>query len=56
MRAGILLVYALILVGEFSWSAVVPLVPTFAEQLHLSQTTAGLLAGSTGLAVLAVAV
>ena len=53
--AGILLVYALILVGEFSWSAVVPLVPTFAQQLHLSQSTAGLLAGSTGLAVLAVA-
>jgi predicted MFS family arabinose efflux permease len=33
----------------------VPLVPTFAQQLHLSQSTAGLLAGSTGLAVLAVA-
>ena len=47
--------YALILVGEFSWSAVVPLVPTFAQQLHLSQSTAGLLAGSTGLAVLVVA-
>jgi MFS transporter, DHA1 family, tetracycline resistance protein len=54
--AGILLVYALILMGEFSWSAVVPLVPTFAAQLHLSQTTAGLLAGATGLAVLAIAV
>jgi predicted MFS family arabinose efflux permease len=53
---GILLVYGLILVGEFSWSAVVPLVPTFAEQLHLSQSGAGLLAGSTGLAVLAVSI
>jgi predicted MFS family arabinose efflux permease len=56
MPAGILLVYALILVGEFSWSAVVPLVPTFAQELHLSQSTAGLLAGATGLAVLAVAI
>jgi MFS family permease len=54
--AGILLVYALILVGEFSWSAVVPLVPTFAEQLHLSQSAAGLLAGATGLAVLAISI
>jgi MFS family permease len=54
--AGILLVYALILVGEFSWSAVVPLVPTFAEQLHLSQSAAGLLAGATGLAVLVVSI
>jgi predicted MFS family arabinose efflux permease len=53
---GILLVYGLILVGEFSWSAVVPLVPTFAEQLHLSQSAAGLLAGSTGLAVLAISI
>jgi predicted MFS family arabinose efflux permease len=53
---GILLVYALILVGEFSWSAVVPLVPTFAEQLHLSQSAAGLLAGTTGLAVLAISI
>ena len=56
MPRGILLVYALILVGEFSWSAVVPLVPTFAEQLHLSQSAAGLLAGAAGLAVLAVVV
>jgi MFS family permease len=53
---GILLVYALILVGEFSWSAVVPLVPTFAEQLHLSQSAAGLLAGAAGLAVLAISI
>jgi predicted MFS family arabinose efflux permease len=53
---GILFLYALILVGEFSWSAVVPLVPTFAEQLHLSQSAAGLLAGATGLAVLAVSI
>jgi MFS transporter, DHA1 family, multidrug resistance protein len=53
---GILLVYALLLVGEFSWSAVVPLVPTFAEQLHLSQSAAGLLAGATGLAVLAISI
>jgi predicted MFS family arabinose efflux permease len=53
---GILLVYGLILVGEFSWSAVVPLVPTFAEQLHLSQSAAGLLAGATGLAVLAISI
>jgi predicted MFS family arabinose efflux permease len=51
---GILLVYGLILVGEFSWSAVVPLVPTFADQLHLSQVEAGLLAGATGLAVLGI--
>jgi MFS family permease len=56
VRAGILLVYALIMVGEFSWAAVVPLVPTFAEQLHLSQSAAGLLAGSTGLAVLAISI
>ena len=56
MPAGILLVYALILVGEFSWSAVVPLVPTFADQLHLSQSAAGLLAGATGLAVLIVSI
>ncbi|MEO9175154.1 MAG: MFS transporter [Gaiellales bacterium] len=48
--------YGLILVGELSWSALVPLVPSFAEQLHLSQATAGLLAGSTGLAVLVVAI
>jgi len=48
--------YALILIGEFSWSAVVPLVPTFADQLHLSQAAAGLLSGSTGLAVLLVSV
>lgn len=48
--------YALILVGEFSWSAVVPLVPTFASQLHLSQSAAGLLAGATGLAVLSVSI
>jgi MFS family permease len=54
--AGILLMYGLILVGEFSWSAVVPLVPTFASQLHLSQSAAGLLAGATGLAVLAVSI
>jgi MFS family permease len=53
---GILFVYALIMVGEFSWSAVVPLVPTFADQLHLSQSAAGLLAGATGLAVLAVSI
>ena len=48
--------YALILVGEFSWSAVVPLVPTFADQLDLSQAEAGLLAGATGLAVLGVSI
>jgi MFS family permease len=54
--AGILLVYALIMIGEFSWAAVVPLVPTFADELHLSQSTAGLLAGATGLAVLVVSI
>jgi predicted MFS family arabinose efflux permease len=53
---GILLVYGLLMVGEFSWSAVVPLVPTLAEQLHLSQSAAGLLAGATGLAVLAISI
>jgi predicted MFS family arabinose efflux permease len=53
---GILFVYALILVGEFSWSAVVPLVPTFADQLDLSQAEAGLLAGATGLAVLGISI
>jgi predicted MFS family arabinose efflux permease len=53
---GILFVYALILVGEFSWSAVVPLVPTFAEQLHLSQSAAGVLAGAAGLAVLGISI
>ena len=53
---GILLLYGLILLGELSWAALVPLVPTFAEQLHLSQATAGLLAGATGLAVLAIAI
>jgi predicted MFS family arabinose efflux permease len=56
MPIGVFLVYALILVGEFSWSAVVPLVPTFASQLHLSQSVAGLLAGATGLAVLGISI
>jgi predicted MFS family arabinose efflux permease len=53
---GILLVYALILLGELSWASLIPLVPTFADQLHLSQATAGLLAGATGVAVLAVSI
>src|SRR3978361_1929939 len=48
--------YGLILVGEFSWSAVVPLVTTFADQLHLSQSTAGLLAAATGLPVLSISI
>jgi predicted MFS family arabinose efflux permease len=56
MPTGIVLVYALILLGELSWAALVPLVPTFAEQLHLSQASAGLLAGATGLAVLVIAI
>ena len=56
MPLGILLVYAIIAVGELSWSALVPLVPTFKDDLHLSEASAGLLAGSTGVAVFAIAI
>jgi predicted MFS family arabinose efflux permease len=56
LPVGILLVYAIVAVGELSWSALVPLVPTFKDDLHLSEASAGLLAGSTGVAVFAIAV
>ena len=57
MRSRLLLtVYGLILVSELTWSAMVPIVPDYARQLHLSTFATGVLVSATGAAVLVVAV
>jgi MFS transporter, DHA1 family, inner membrane transport protein len=57
VRSRLLLtVYGLILVGELMWSAMVPLVPAFARELHLSTFATGVLVSGTGAAVLVVSV
>src|SRR5215210_5768158 len=57
MRRGIvLLLYVAILVGEMSWSAVAPLLPSFAERFSLGDGRTGLILSVASLAILVVSI
>jgi predicted MFS family arabinose efflux permease len=57
MRRGlVLLLYIAILVSEMSWSAVAPLLPSFAERFSLSDSAAGLILSVASLAILLVSI
>ena len=51
-----LLLYGAILVSELSWSAVAPLLPTFAERFSLDAARTGLILSVASLAILAVSI
>ena len=53
-RPVVLLLYVAILVGEFSWSAVAPLLPTYKERFGLSGPATGLILSVASLAILVV--
>jgi predicted MFS family arabinose efflux permease len=57
MRRGVvLLLYIAILVGEMSWSAVAPLLPSFADRFSLSDSEAGLILSVASMAILVVSI
>jgi predicted MFS family arabinose efflux permease len=57
MRRGVvLLLYIAILVSEMSWSAVAPLLPSFAERYSLSDSAAGLILSVSSMAILLVSI
>ena len=57
MRRGVvLLLYIAILVSEMSWSAVAPLLPSFAERFSLSDSAAGLILSVASMAILLVSI
>jgi len=57
MRRGVvLLLYAAILVGEMSWSAVAPLLPSFAERFTLTDSQTGPILSVASLAILVVSI
>jgi MFS family permease len=53
-RRVVWLLYGAIIVSELSWSAVAPLLPTFAERYSLSASHTGLILSVASLAILAV--
>jgi MFS transporter, ACDE family, multidrug resistance protein len=55
-RRVVLLLYATILVSEMSWSAVAPLLPTFADRFSLSASQTGVILSVASLAILAVSI
>ena len=57
MRRGVvLLLYVAILVGEMSWSAVAPLLPSFADRFSLGDGQTGLILSVASLAILVVSI
>jgi MFS family permease len=56
MRVAVVLLYALLFVGEVIWTASVPLVPEFGRRFALGELETGILLASASLAILAVAV
>jgi MFS family permease len=57
MRRGIvILLYVAILVGELSWSAVAPLLPTFADRFALGNSRTGLILSVASMAILVVSI
>ncbi len=54
MRKAALPFYALVLLTEIVWMAIVPLAPTFAERLSLSKVETGSVIASAGIATLVV--
>jgi predicted MFS family arabinose efflux permease len=57
MRRGVvILLYVAILVGEMSWSAVAPLLPSFAQRFSLSDSKAGVILSIASLAILVVSI
>lgn len=52
----VLLLYVAIFVGEMSWSAVAPLLPSFADRFALGGAGTGLILSSASLAILAVSI
>ncbi len=57
MRRGVvLLLYVAILVGEMSWSAVAPLLPSFADRFSLGDGRTGLILSVASLAILVVSI
>ena len=55
-RRVVVLLYGAILVGEMSWSAVAPLLPSFAKRFSLSGSRTGLILSVASLAILAVSI
>ena len=55
-RKVVLLLYATILVSEMSWSAVAPLLPTFADRFSLGASRTGVILSVASLAILAVSI
>jgi MFS family permease len=55
-RRVVLLLYATILVSEMSWSAVAPLLPTFADRFSLGASQTGVILSVASLAILAVSI
>lgn len=57
MRRGVVvLLYIALLVGEMSWSAVAPLLPSFADRYALSDVRAGLILSVASMAILLVSI
>ena len=57
MRRGVvILLYVALLVGEMSWSAVAPLLPSFAARFSLSDSKAGVILSVASLAILLVSI
>ena len=54
MRRTLLLLYAVILVGEIAWQSLVPLAPDLKQSLGLDATRTGILLAATPLAIVAV--
>ncbi len=55
-RPVVLLLYTAVFVGEVMWSAIVPLVPAFAQRFSLSPLQSGVLLASASVAILVVSV
>jgi predicted MFS family arabinose efflux permease len=57
MRRGVvILLYITLLVGEMSWSAAAPLLPSFADRFSLSDSRAGLILSVASMAILFVSI
>jgi YNFM family putative membrane transporter len=52
----VVLLYIALLVGEMSWSAVAPLLPSFADRFSLSDSRAGLILSVASMAILVVSI
>ncbi len=56
MRRSALLLYLGIFVGEVVWTALVPLVPTYAQKFDLSKVESGMLLAAASVTILAVSI